>query len=161
MRGFSKRMRQDVPFVSAEGTSSEIRNMITRQRFIHAHAKSTAADAPVKPKPLKSFANWRKFKESWETYTFQMYGAMGNPMMYVQRFHTDVTPEMLLAPYENTDEEFMCTFKLEGKAWNADNGTYWNELKPLIIDGPGCTYIKLFGDRKDGRAAIIALTMQA
>ena len=156
-----KKMRQDIPFVAAECTNTEIRTMIARQRFIQAHATSTAAAAPVKHKPLKSFANWRKFKESWETYTFQMYGAMGIPMMYVQRFHTDVTPEMLLATYENTDEEFMCTFKLEGEAWNADNGTYWNELKPLIIDGPGWTYIKPFGARKDGRGAIIALTMQA
>ena len=68
---------------------------------------------------------------------------------------------MLTEAYDDTDVEYMRTFKLEGAEFQADSARLFDELKPLVIDGPGWTYVKPYGKKRDGRGAILALKMQA
>jgi len=86
---------------------------------------------------------------------------MGIPLMYVQRDHFVVSPDILTKQYSDTDVEYMRTFKLEGDAYTDDSKHIFDEFKPLIIDGPGWTYVKSFGHKRDGRGAILALKRQA
>jgi hypothetical protein len=37
----------------------------------------------------------------------------------------------------------------------------YNELKPLVVDGPGWAFVRRFDKAKDGRAAVLALRAQA
>ena len=68
---------------------------------------------------------------------------------------------MLKKNYSDTDVKYMRTFKLKGGACTADSKRIFDELQPLIIDGPGGTYVKLFELKRDGRGAILALKRQA
>ena len=71
--------------------------------------------------------------------------------------HDVVHPSILTESYDDTDVEYMRTFKLEGAEFQADSGRISDELKSLVIDGPGWTYVKPFGSKRDGRGAILAL----
>jgi hypothetical protein len=66
---------------------------------------------------------------------------------------------MLLEVYDDTDVEYMRTFKLEGAEFKADSARLFDELKPLVIDGPGWTYVKPFSTKRNGRGAILALKL--
>ena len=84
---------------------------------------------------------------------------MGFPLTYAQRDHFVISPDMM-TDYSDTDVEYMRTFKLEGDAYTANSNRVFDELKPLIIEGPGCTYVKTFGPKRDGRGTILALKRQ-
>ena len=64
---------------------------------------------------------------------------------------------MMLENYNDTDVEFLRTFKLERAEFKADSGRLYDEFKPLVFDDPGWTYIKPFGPKYDGRGAVLAL----
>ena len=68
---------------------------------------------------------------------------------------------MMLENYNDTDVEFLRTFKLEGAEFKADSGRLYNELKPLVIDNPIWTYVKPFGHKWAGREAVLALEKYA
>jgi hypothetical protein len=68
---------------------------------------------------------------------------------------------MLIEVYNDTDVEYMRTFKLEGAEFKADSARLFDELKPLVTDGPGWTYVKPFSNKRNGRGAILALKLQA
>jgi len=67
---------------------------------------------------------------------------------------------MLTQQYSDSDVEYMRTFKPEGDAYISDSKRVFDELKPLIIDGPSWTYVKPFGPKCDGRGAILDLKHQ-
>ena len=155
------RTRQGLSTVASDCTSTEITNMTVRMKFIENINASHDSASPTKPKPLLSFSNWRFWWESWETYLHQIRGAMGLPLTYFQRVHDKVHPFMLLEVYDDSDVEFCRTFKLDGAEYKADSARLFDELKPLVIDGPGWTYVKPFSSKRNGRAAILALRLQA
>jgi hypothetical protein len=49
----------------------------------------------------------------------------------------------------------------EGPHYLLDNMTLYDEFKPLVVDGPGWSFIKKFDKAKDGRKAVLALKKQA
>ena len=63
----------------------------------------------------------------------------------------------MLENYNDTDVEFLRTFKLEGSEFKADIGRLYDEFKPLVFDGLGWIYIKPFGPKYDGRGAVLVL----
>jgi hypothetical protein len=40
-----------------------------------------------------------------------------------------------------------------GAHYDLDNRNLYNELKPLVVDGPGWAFIRRFNKMKDGRAS--------
>ena len=86
---------------------------------------------------------------------------MDRPLTYVQRDHFVVWPDMLTESYSDTDVKYMHTFKLEDDTYTSNSKRVFDDLKPLISDGPGWTYVKTFGPKCDSRGAILALKRQA
>ena len=86
---------------------------------------------------------------------------MGLTLTYVHSDHFVVSPDILMERYSNTDIKYMCTFKLEDNACTAESKRILGDLKPLIIDGPGWTYVKRCWSKRDGRGAILDLKRQA
>ena len=61
-----------------------------------------------------------------------------NPERSWRGVAVDVSKEGLTTVlYDDTDVEYMRTFKLEGAEFKADSARLFDELKPLVIDGPG------------------------
>ncbi len=100
----------------------------------------------------------------WEfltTYLGQIKGAALTPLTYLISDHDAVTPELLAADYASTQERLFATTSLSGAHVELDNRTLYDEFKPLVVDGPGWSFIKRFDKKKDGQGAVLALKAQA
>jgi hypothetical protein len=58
-------------------------------------------------------------------------------------------------------ERLIATTALNGTHFELDNRTLYDEFKPLVVDGPGWSFIKKFDRTKNGRGAVLALKSQA
>ena len=152
--------RKGTPVNAAHCTNEQITLMTERTTFLTS-VKNSEDSTPKVPDVLSSFTQWRTWWESWNTYTKQLRGANEIPLSYIHRKHTLVTPEILGATYTDTDAEFCNTFALDGVDYKADVKRYYDTLKPLLINGPGWTFIRPFDKANDGRGAITALVAQA
>ena len=83
------------------------------------------------------------------------------PLTYLVREHEEVMPEIRNADYGSVQEQLIATMALSGPHFELDNRTLYDELKPLVVDGPGWSFIKKFDKKKQGRKAVLALRMQA
>jgi hypothetical protein len=63
--------------------------------------------------------------------------------------------------YETSEDERIATTAHTRSHFEADNRTLYDEFKPLIVDGPGWSFVKRFDKTKDGRRAVLALKTQA
>ena len=75
--------------------------------------------------------------------------------------HEEVTPEIQNTDYGSIQEWLIAMMALSGPHFELDNRTLYDELKPLVVDGPGWSFIKKFDKKKQGRKAVLALRMQA
>jgi hypothetical protein len=82
-------------------------------------------------------------------------------LSYLIREHEEVTQEMLDADYASTVDRLVAMTVLEGAHFDLDNCTLCNELKALVVDGPGWAFVRKFDKAKDGRKAVLALKAQA
>ena len=114
-----------------------------------------------KPEKLVDLAKWTKFWELLTTYLGRVKGAALTPLSYLVREHEDVTADHLDAEYKSTQERLIATTALRGTHFDLDNRTLYDEFKPLVVDGPGWSFIKRFDKAKDGRKAVLALKSQA
>jgi hypothetical protein len=78
----------------------------------------------------------------------------------VIREDTVVTPETHNAVYEDHDAQLVATTLLQGDWFTLDNHRIYDELKNLIVKGPGWSCIKGFDRNKDYRIAVLALKRQ-
>jgi hypothetical protein len=118
-------------------------------------------DADVsKPEKLTNLKYWQAFWEKWNNYTGQVYGAADVPISYIYREHGDVNPEIREAEYGTDEESRMATTTLQGNHFSLDNKRVWNEFKPLIVDGPGWPFIKVYEKSNNGRGAVRDLFSQ-
>jgi len=133
-----------------------------QDRIVEVTEKKEAIEGvvPTPPPHLKSFATWSTWWELWDTYISQIYGAADIPLTYVYREDEIVTNETRNQTYETQEEMYAATTVLSGNHFVLDNRRIWNELKTLTVDGPGWTFIKVFEDTKNGRAAVLALVKQ-
>jgi hypothetical protein len=75
--------------------------------------------------------------------------------------HEEVTQEMLDADYASTVNRLVAMTVLKGAHFDLDNHTLFDELKALVVDGPGWAFVRKFDKAKDGRKAVLALKAQA
>jgi len=155
------RARIGLSTAAADCTTEEINKVLARDQEEARIAESTASSDPVKPKEFKDFDKWRTFWESWITYVTQLRGAAQIPLPYVFRDHETVSTEIRGQTYSSTDEEYMAVTLLSGEHYVTDNKRVYDELKPLIVNGPGWAFIKTFNTKRDGRGAVLALKLQA
>lgn len=153
--------RMGLPVQAGSFTNGVATSMLERIRFVDSIEKANKEASPTKPKVLASFTEWRAWWESWVTYTSQLRGANSIPLPYVYRSHDDVTPELRAAVYANTDAEYSSCYLLIGPDYQADNKRIYDELKPLVIDGPAWTFIRSHDSTSNGRGAVLALKLHA
>jgi hypothetical protein len=114
-----------------------------------------------KPEKLAYIGKWTKFWERLSTYLGRVKGAALIPLTYLVHKHEEVTPEIQNTEYGSVQERLIATMALSGPHFELDNQTLYNELKPLVVDGPGWSFIKKFDKKKQGRKAVLTLRMQA
>ena len=61
------------------------------------------------------------------------------------------------AEYGSTLEHLIAITSLNGMHFEIDNKRGWQEVKALVIDGFGWSYIKQFEQLSDGQGAVLAL----
>ena len=142
-------------------TDDVIAEVLTRMKADKDYKKATEDTDITKPAKLTDLVKWTKFWELFTTYLGRIKGAALTPLTYLIRDHDAVTPELLAADYASTQERLFATTSLSGAHFELDNRTLYDEFKPLVVDGPGWSFIKRFDKKKDGQGAVLALKAQA
>jgi hypothetical protein len=115
---------------------------------------------PVKPEALKTTKGWPKWFEKLKNYLGQIRGSARVPLVYVIREHEAVDATMRAAVYPTEVDRLIAITSLNGEHYRIDNTRVWQEIKALVIDGFGWSYIKRFERQANGRGAILALKRQ-
>jgi hypothetical protein len=124
--------------------------------------KAATEDTEVrKPPKLTELSKWTKWWELFTTYLGRVRGAALVPLTYLVREHDEVTAEIRTRDYATAEDRRLATTALSGAHFMLDNRTLYDEFKPLVVDGPGWSFVKKFDKAKDGRKAVMALKTQA
>lgn len=133
-----------------------------RQRMQFVKERKTEMEKITldKPPQLKSFKDWYTWYELFDNYMKQSYGASDIGIDYVYREVEVPTAEIRQAVYTSEDQRLYNLLLLNNNGFKLDSQRVWIELKSLICDGPGWSFIKRFETRQDGRGAMRALIRQ-
>lgn len=142
-------------------TDDVVIEVLERMKADHDYKKATEDTDITQPTKLTDMVKWTKFWELFTTYLGRVKGAALTPLTYLIRDHDVVTAEILNATYATTQERLIATTALSGAHFELDNRTLYDQFKPLVVDGPGWSFIKRFDKKKDGRSAVLALKTQA
>ena len=145
----------------ADFTDAVISETLARMQADKDYKRATEDTDIRKPEKLTDLVKWTKFWELLTTYLGRVKGAALTPLSYLIREHDVVTPAMLGAEYSSVQECLIATTALSETHFVLDNRTLYDEFKPLVVDGPGWSFIKKFDKAKDGRGAVLALKTQA
>ncbi len=134
---------------------------------VHFRDRKEAAteSKPERPPEMKDFAKWRVWWEKWDSYMSQIRGVADIPLTYVYRVveeqPDEESDEWLPDNYPDPDDYYNRVILLDGPHFQIDNRRIYDELKTLLIDGPGWAFIRRFERERDGRAAVLTLKRQA
>ena len=142
-------------------TEDVVAETLARMKADNDYKLATEDTDIRRPEKLVDLAKWTKFWELLTTYLGRVKGAALTPLSYLVREHEEVTQGQLDAEYPSVQERLIATTALSGTHFNLDNRTLYDEFKPLVVDGPGWSFIKKFDKSKDGRSAVLALKSQA
>jgi hypothetical protein len=142
-------------------TDAVIVDTLARMKADSDHKLATEDTDIRKPEKPTDLAKWTKFWELLTTYLGRVKGAALTPLSYLVREHDEVTEEQRDAEYLSTQERLIAITALNGTHFDLDNRTLYDEFKPLVVDGPGWSFVKKFDKLKDGRGAVLALKAQA
>jgi hypothetical protein len=138
-----------------------IEDTLARMKADSDHKLATEDSDVRKPEKLTDLTKWTKFWELFITYLGRVKGAALTPLSYLVREHEEVTQEQRDAEYLSMQERLIAITALNGTHFDLDNRTLYDEFKPLVVDGPGWSFVKKFDRAKDGRSAVLALKAQA
>ena len=141
-------------------TDAALAAAIARKKEVDERKAATKDQEPTKPPKLANFKDWMSWWELWDTYMQQSYGTADIPLSYIYREHSTVTAKIRNAAYAEEDDRYTATTVLAGRHFQLDNKRVWNELKPLVVDGPGWVFIKSLEGTKHGRNALLTLKRQ-
>jgi hypothetical protein len=146
---------------AAAFTNAELDRIMLEMQADNDYKAATADTEVNKPVALADLSKWTKFWELLTTYLSRVKGAAKVPLTYLIREHDVVTAAMLGATYATTEERLIATTVHAGTHYALDNKTLYDELKPLVVDGSGWSFIRKYDKTKDGHSAILALKAQA
>lgn len=146
---------------AAHFTNAVLEETLLRMQQNKDYKEATEEMAVSKPEKFSEMAKWTKFYELFVTYLSRVKGAANLPLTYLVREKGEVTQEIRDAEYETTEDRLIATTVHSGNHYAIDNKTLYDELKPMVIDGPGWSFIKQYDKSKDGRKAFLALKQQA
>jgi hypothetical protein len=147
--------------VAAQFTNAVLEETLLRMQSDKDYKAATEDTEVTKPEKFSDMQKWMKFYELFITYLGRVKGAANIPLTYLVREKGEVTQEIRDAEYETMDDRLIATTVHSGPHFAIDNKTLYDELKPLVMDGPGWSFIKQFDKAKDGRKAFLALKSQA
>jgi hypothetical protein len=136
-------------------TNAQLTIALQRRKDVEERKLETNDQTLAKPQKLTSFKDWVNWWELWDTYMQQSYGTADIPLSYVYREHEAVTDVIQEAAYTDADDEYTAITLLGGRHYQLDNPRMWNELKPLVVDGPGWVFVKT---REDPRTDVLQLS---
>ncbi len=142
-------------------TEAVMSETLARMQADKDYKRATEDTEIQKPEKLVDLVKWTRFWELFTTYLGRFKGAALTPLSYLVRDHTEVTDDIRTAEYASVQEKLIATTALSGAHFDLDNRTLYDEFKPLVVDGPGWSFIKRFDKAKDERAAVLALKTQA
>ena len=108
------------------------------------------SQGPSKPEVLKATKDWMKWFEKFKSYLRQIRGAARIPSTYMIRNHLEVNDDLRNAEYGSTLECLKAITSLNGMHFDIDNKWVWQEVKAIVIDCFGWSYIKQFEQLSDG-----------
>ena len=119
-------------------------------------AKARTNDANSRSPPaLAVITKWPTWLEQFLFFLGQHRSVVGGtPLTYVVCAHDEVTQNM--RDKDLVDEDLINTTTLTGATFNNDNPRVYDLLKPLIVEGPGWSFIQTFGRKCDGRASFLS-----
>jgi hypothetical protein len=115
----------------------------------------------TKPITFTEMAKWSKFWEVFTTYLGRIRGAAEVPLRDLIREAAEVMDDIRAMAYDSTEERLIAVMVHTSSHYALDNHTLYDELKPLVINGPGWGFIKQIKKTKDGWSAVLALKSQA
>lgn len=146
----------------AQDFTDEVMTEVLAQMKADKDYRKATQDTDIqKPPKLTDLVKWIKFWELFTTYLGRVKGAALTPLTYLIREHDEVTDEIRAADYDSTKERLIATTALSGSHYELDYRTLYDEFKPLVVDGPGWSFVKKFDRAKNGRGAVLALKTQA
>jgi hypothetical protein len=77
--------------------------------------------------------------------------------MLLPRNLSNLPPAAQTVVHAKEDDRYIATTSFSGRHFQLDNKRVWNELKPLVVDGPGWVFIKSLETSKHGRKALLTL----
>lgn len=123
------------------------------------------ADDTIAPKPevLKNvgFKAWTPWWRQMTNYCGTIRGTLNVPISYILRESNQPDPNILSPSYDSTDEALMACLSLTGEYYQLDNAKIWDIVEACTNQGNAWPFIKQLRKKKDGRAAIQILRMQA
>jgi hypothetical protein len=123
------------------------------------------ADETIAPKPevLKNvgFKAWTPWWRQMTNYCGTVRGTLNVPIAYILRDETDPAPNILSRSYDSTDEALMACLSLTGEYYQLDNAKIWDIVEACTNQHHAWPFIKQLRKKKDGRAAIQILRLQA
>jgi hypothetical protein len=142
-------------------TNAVLEEMLTMMQADEDYKAATSEADVQKPVALADLGKWTKFWEPFTTYLSRTKGAANAPLSYLVREHSEVTIEIVAADYLTTKDHLIAMTVHQGAHFDLDNRTLYDELKPLVVDGPGWAFVRRFDKTKDSRSAVLELKGQA
>jgi len=146
---------------AAAFTDAELVSTLLKMQAEQDYKAANEDTEITRPVALVDFSKWTKFWELLTTYLGRVRGVAKVPLLYLTREHGVVTAAITGATYATMEERLIATTVHAGAHYDLDNRTLYNEIKILVVDGSGWSFIRKYDKMKDGRSAILALKAQA
>ena len=137
-----ERNRTGEDLLSASFNDAAVTEYTHKLRNDEHEMDAAKSQDPSKPEALKATKDWMKWFEKFKNYLGQIRGAARIPLKYIIRNHLEVNNDLRSAEYGSMLECLIAITSLNGMHFEIDNKQVWQEVKALVIDGFGWSYIK-------------------
>jgi hypothetical protein len=129
-----------------------------------ADLKMVMEDTEVlKPPKLTELSKCTRWWELLTTYLGWIQGIAMVTLIYPVQEQVKMTPEIRDAKYTSAKDERIAITAHSGAHYELDNQYLYDKLKPIMVDGPGWSFVKKFDKKKakDGRSIVMVLKTHA
>ena len=144
-----ERNRTGEDLLSASFNDAAVTEYTHKLRNDEHEMDAAKSQDPSKPEALKATKDWMKWFEKFKNYLGQIRGAARIPLTYIIRNHLEVNDNLRDAEYRSTLECLISITCLNRMHFEIDNKRVWQEVKALVIDGFGWSYIEQFEQLSD------------
>jgi hypothetical protein len=157
-----KVFRGQVPFTPASYAPNPAAASAVMQRLWYMRARLVMAlPSAVPPLVIAPFTDMQRFP-AFNSIVAAAYATVRSPgngifFTYLSITIGTVTPAILSAPYNNTDQDLVATTLHTGTRYEEDNRIFFRAIALAVADGRLGSFINPHRDATDGRSAYLAL----